>query len=300
ERKTILSAALFEVDENFTFEHLLYQADSDYTPGESIRIDIQVKGTNTWHHVISGLEESLVMCTREEQNVSHIRFTIQNERSASPISSSSNIFNEMMNASAKKVLPDLKPTTNQLLRKNNLGWEYGTHNSVGKSFVNKLASLIYYLDDKHKTLKQCSLNIPLIFLQLPLYQQNSYYKNGSHHKAILKHEELEFHADKLEESVLVPWASKPSWDQIISVTIELYSVARSYANYLEAVNKHVQKIQAASTPTRSPEDDNVLEIRPSCLVDDIKDIYFPISEQIKLADKYEVISLEEFLPETKK
>ncbi|KAF0561842.1 hypothetical protein F8M41_017404 [Gigaspora margarita] len=132
ENKTILSAALFEIYENFTFEHLLYQADSDYVPGETVRADIQVRGTNTWHRVISGLEGNLIMCTREEQNVADIRFTIQNEQPASPIRSTSNVFNEMMNASAKKILPDTKPTKNHndrlyndllaLLHKNNLGW----------------------------------------------------------------------------------------------------------------------------------------------------------------------------------
>ncbi|CAG8747500.1 16393_t:CDS:2, partial [Racocetra fulgida] len=35
--ETILLAALFEVDESFTFEYLLYQADSDYVFGKIVK-----------------------------------------------------------------------------------------------------------------------------------------------------------------------------------------------------------------------------------------------------------------------
>ncbi|CAG8461157.1 11023_t:CDS:2 [Racocetra fulgida] len=266
ESKTILSAALFEVDESFNFEDLLYQADSDYVSGEIVKVDIQ-----------------------NEQLVS----------SASQIPSTSNVFNEIMNAATRKSLPNLKLTTNRndrlyndllaLLGSNNLDWEYGTHNSVGKSFINQLVSLLYYLDDKHATLKLRSLNIPSIFLQLPLYQQNSYYKNGSHHKTTLSHKELEFYADKLEECVLEPWASKACWDQFVTASLELCSVARAYANYLKTVNQHVQKIQSASSPARSPENDSTLEMRPSCLFNDIQEIYVPVAEQIRVTDEYEKI-----------
>ncbi|CAG8660812.1 15286_t:CDS:2 [Cetraspora pellucida] len=180
--KTILSAVLFEVDENLTFEDLLYQADSDYVSEEVVRVDIQVR--------------------------------------------------------AKKCLPNSKPSTNcndqlyndilELLRSKNLGWEYGMQNSLGITFINKLVSLLYYLDDKHKMLKLHSLKIPSIFFQLPLYQQNSYYKNGKHHKTILRRKELE---------------------------LQLCTVAHTYANYLEIVNLHVQRIQSSSVLARSPEKD---------------------------------------------
>ncbi|CAG8559872.1 42298_t:CDS:2 [Gigaspora margarita] len=310
--KTILPAALFEVDENFTFEHLLYQADSEYVSGENVKVEIQVKGTNTWHNVVSGIYGSLKLCRREEQNVSHIKFTIQDEyskSSSSIVPSTSNVFNEMMSAASKKALPNPKPTTNRndhlyndflaLLRSNNLGWEYGTQNIAGKLFVNKLTSLLYYLDDKHQTLKLRSLKIPTFFLQLPLYQQNTYYKKGSHHKTTLKRKELEFYADKLEECVLEPWASKLCWDQVVTASLELCSVARTYANYLETVNQHMQRIQLASAPARSPESNSNLEIRSSCTENAIEEIYLPIAKHIRDASEYEIISLEEFLPDIK-
>ncbi|CAG8847894.1 11802_t:CDS:1, partial [Racocetra persica] len=141
--KTVLSAVLFEIDESLTFEDLLYHADSDYVSEEVVRVDIQVRGTNVWHMVATGLNRSLRMCIREEQNISHIKFTIQNEQSIfteSQVSSTSNVFNKMMNAAAKKVLPNSKPSTNrndqlyndvlELLRSKNLGWEYGIQNSI--------------------------------------------------------------------------------------------------------------------------------------------------------------------------
>ncbi|CAG8729603.1 28076_t:CDS:2, partial [Racocetra persica] len=298
DNKTILPAALFEVDESFTFEHLLYQADSEYVPEENVKVEIQVKGTNTWHNVVSGINGSLKLCTREEQN--HCFFIV---------SSTYNVFNEMMSAASKKVLPDSKPTTNRndhlyndllaLLHSNNLGWEYRTHNIAGKSFVNKLTSLLYYLDDKHQTLKLRSLKIPTFFLQLSLYQQNTYYKNGSHHKTTLKRKDLEFYADKLEECILEPWASKLCWNQVVTASLELCSVARTCANYLETVNQHMQRIQLASAPARSPENNSNLEIRTPCAKNAIKEIYLPIAEHIKDTSEYEIISLEEFLPENK-
>ncbi|CAG8842599.1 31256_t:CDS:2, partial [Racocetra persica] len=126
------------------------------------------------------------------------------------------------------------------------------------------------------TLKLRSLKIPLVFLELSLYQKNSYYKNGTHHKTTLRRKELEFHANKLEECVLQPWASKYCWNEIITATLELCSV----------------------TP-RSSEKNSELEMRSSCEINTIQEIYFPIAEQIRVANKYEIISLEEFLPETK-
>ncbi|CAG8533354.1 17703_t:CDS:2, partial [Gigaspora rosea] len=299
------------INESFTFEHLLYQADSEYVSGENVRVEIQIKGTNTWHNVVSGINGSLKLCTREEQNVSHIRFTIQDKypkSSSSIVPFTPNAFNMMMSAASKKGLPDPRPTTNRndclynnfltLLRSNNLGWENGTQNIAGKSFVNKLTSLLYYLDNKHQTLKLHSLKIPTFFLQLPLLQ-NTYYKNGSHYKTTLKHKELEFYADKLEECILEPWASKLCWDQVVTASLELCSVAHTYANYLETVNQHMQKIQLVSAPALSPESNSNLEIRSSYTENAVKEIYLPIAEHIRNASDYEIISLEEYLPDTK-
>ncbi|CAG8722210.1 11859_t:CDS:2, partial [Racocetra fulgida] len=210
DRKTILSAVLFEADENLTFEDLLYQADS----------------TNVWHMVASGLNGCLKMCTHEEQNVSHIKFIIQNEQSISTtnqVSSTSNIFNEMMNAAAKKVLSNSKLSTNR---------DDQLYNDVLELLRNK--------------------NL-----------------------------ELELRADKLEECVLQPWAT------------------RTYANYLGMVNQHVQRIQSASVPARSPEKDSILEMRSSCTENTMQEVYFSIVERVKIANEYEIISLEEYLPETK-
>ncbi|CAG8671218.1 16602_t:CDS:2, partial [Racocetra persica] len=116
-------------------------ADSDYVFGDVVKVDIQVRGTNKWHMVASGLNRYLRMCAHEEQNISHIKFTFQNEHSISTTnqsSSASNIFNEMMNAAAKKILPNPKPSTNRndqlyndilkLLHSKNLGWKYGMQN----------------------------------------------------------------------------------------------------------------------------------------------------------------------------
>ncbi|CAG8797923.1 24216_t:CDS:1, partial [Racocetra persica] len=61
----------------------------------------------------------------------------------------------------------------------------------------------------------------------------------THHKTTLRHKELELHANKLEECVLQLWASKPSWNEIVTATLELCSVACTYANYLETVNLQV-------------------------------------------------------------
>ncbi|CAG8781660.1 9318_t:CDS:2, partial [Dentiscutata erythropus] len=87
ESKMILSAALFKVDKSFTFKDLLYQANSYYVSEEIVKVYIQVK---------------------EEQNISHIQFTIQNEQlvfSASQIPSTSNVFNKIMNAATRNSLP---------------------------------------------------------------------------------------------------------------------------------------------------------------------------------------------------
>ncbi|CAG8688872.1 22961_t:CDS:2, partial [Gigaspora rosea] len=246
--KTVLSSVLFEVDKSLTFEDLLYNTDSDYVSEEVVRVDIQVRGTNVWHMVASGLIGSLRM-----------------------FSSTSNVFNEMMNAAAKKVLPYSKPSTN----------------------CND------QLHNNHKTFKLHSLKIPLLFLELPLCQNNSYYKNRTHHKTTLRRKELEFCADKLEECVLQPWASKSCWNEVITATLELCSVARIYANYLESVNQHVQRIQSASIPARSPKENSELEMRSSCAINTIQEVYFPIAERIRIANEYEIISLEEYLPETK-
>ncbi|CAG8559876.1 23856_t:CDS:2 [Dentiscutata erythropus] len=84
----------------------------------------------------------------------------------------------IMNMAAKKGLLNLKLSTNnndqlyndvlELLHSKNLSWEHGTQNSIGISFINELVSLLYYLDNKHKALKLCSLKIPSVFLQLLL------------------------------------------------------------------------------------------------------------------------------------
>ncbi|CAG8659128.1 12410_t:CDS:2 [Cetraspora pellucida] len=111
ESKRIISAALFEVDESFIFEHLLCQANSDYVSEKIVKVDVQPKDMNTWHKVVSGIDASLKICIRKEQNISHIWFTVQNEQlvfSLSQILSTSNVFNEIMNSVIKKILSNLK------------------------------------------------------------------------------------------------------------------------------------------------------------------------------------------------
>ncbi|KAF0399384.1 cell cycle checkpoint protein rad17: PROVISIONAL [Gigaspora margarita] len=85
-----------------------------------------------------------------------------------------------MNAVAKKVLPNSKPSTNhndqlyndvlELLYSKHIGWKHGIQNSISILFINKLVSLLYYLDDKHKTLKLHSLNI-LLKVYFPIAEQ---------------------------------------------------------------------------------------------------------------------------------
>ncbi|CAG8779396.1 3538_t:CDS:2, partial [Cetraspora pellucida] len=168
---------LFEIDENFIFEDLLFQADNDYVSGELVHVEVRVRGEKTWHFVASGVTCSLRICTKDEQNISHIKFTIIDGKQniVHNVATKTNAFDHLMNAAKLKALPNPKTGTDQndncyndilmLLHNHNLGWE------------------------------------------LPPYQQNSFYKNGSHHKIPnLKKNELEQYADNVEEMLLEPWA----------------------------------------------------------------------------------------------
>ncbi|CAG8652574.1 20122_t:CDS:1, partial [Racocetra persica] len=308
---TILSDTLFEIDDHLTFQDLLQQADVEYESNEIVKVEIRCVGNKQYNTVASGVKSSLILCRKDERNVSHIRFTIKDGSIQSTSSSNQlDAFNIIMERSTQRSLPPLKSSNskrdklyNDILSKlkdKDCGWLDGKEITIGKQFVESLTALLWELDEHHQKLHDRGCQIPEIFLTLHGYQNKQYYKKESHHKkGILQRSKLELLVEAVEKCITQPWAGSESWNEFINEVFMLISCVQKYILYLEHVSNSVNTIRNAVEPARNPVDNSNIEIRIECFRQNLKECYKLLATKMHDVNDYEVVLLDEYLPVNK-
>ncbi len=181
-------------------------------------------------------------------------------------------------------------------KKQENGWGGVNSELFAKKFVERLVSLLWYIDPHREKLIARSLKLPDIFNELEQYQRNEsynkFYYTGHHKKEQLSHEKLEQLVKSLELSVEQPWASEDKWMDFIIQVLSLIENIKKYINYLREVNQKMNIIYSSDISTRNPGCDlKVYTIEAS---DGIHSKYQELSDFLLEKDSYEFFDLEEY------
>lgn len=165
-----------------------------------VNVFIRRGKSENWKEVDNGLKGNLEML--EVLSFLQVKFSIiEKINSDTPAliqnTDTLSAFNILMNNSYRLVLPQHCTEYNRcnqlyneiidLFRDQNIGWTCGMHDTIGKTFVNRIMNAIWYIDPHRSTLYARSCNLPVFFTQLKTYQDGETYNRSyhtSHHKKI--------------------------------------------------------------------------------------------------------------------
>jgi len=89
-----------------------------------------------------------------------------------------------------------------------------------------------------------------------VYQQNGvyneYYQRMKKKKPQLTRPELFQLANSIELSLAEPWASRDSWQEVVSNVFELTSMMKKYFDHLENTNNNMRSLHESENPAREP------------------------------------------------
>ncbi|CAG8539893.1 5812_t:CDS:2, partial [Racocetra fulgida] len=100
-------------------------------------------------------------------------------------------------------------------------------------------------------------------------------------KRTLQYSKLELLIEAIEKCISQPWARSKSWNEFVEEVFKLVSCVQKYIKYLESVN----------------ENDSNIEIQAECFSQNVKECYNLLAAKMSKANNYEIILLDEYLPE---
>ncbi|RIB09140.1 hypothetical protein C2G38_2251568 [Gigaspora rosea] len=138
-----------------------------------------------WKEVDNGLDGDLTML--EVLGFMQVKFClVHNKNLDISISTQDklNAFDILMTNSKRFLLPRRYTEHNnynrlyneiiELFEAQQVGWVCGSHETIGKAFVNRLANALWYIDPHLSTLSALSYSLPILFTQLKTYKDDEY------------------------------------------------------------------------------------------------------------------------------
>jgi hypothetical protein len=215
-----------------------------------VRVFIRREDTDKWREVDNGLKGDLKML--KILGFTQVKFClIIKDEPDTPTKNKPNALNILMNSSRQPLLPKRCNEHNncnrlyneiiELFQVQSVGWIGGSHNTIGKTFVNCVTNAIWYIDPHLSTLRTHSYYLPALFTQLKTYQEggtyNTYYYTSHHKKHPLSQQKLLNLANSLELSISQPWANSDIWNQVMPEIFSLIEILKSYAENLNNLDK---------------------------------------------------------------
>jgi hypothetical protein len=186
----------------------------------------------------------------------------------------------------------------QLLQNKNVGWFGGDHLTYGTR-VERLTKAIWYIDPHLEKLHSRGCHLPSLFNSLPVYQQNSvyneYYQRMKKKKPQLTRLELFHLANSIELSLAEPWATKASWQEVISNIFEFTSMMKKYSDHLETTNNNMKCIHESENPAREPSSNCNIRLI-SKHVGEIDERYSGPDSDLKDKELFEFVDLNQYVP----
>lgn len=174
------------------------------------------------------------------------------------------------------------------------------YDTIGKTFVNRITSAIWYIDPHLSTLHARSCNLPVFFTQLKTYQDgetyNKFYHTSHHKKNPLSQQKLVYLSSSLELSVNQPWVNNNVWNQVIPATLSLIEILKKYAGYLAITTTNMNILHHSDESARNPENDCIMYRIIACKDENLNDIYSQLNDVLLEKQMYEYIDIKQYLP----
>ena len=284
----------------------------EYGDGE-VKVFIRREKSENWKEVYNGLRSNLEML--EVLGFLQVKFSIiEKINSDTPAliqnTNTLNAFNVLMNNSRQPLLPQHCTEYNHcnqlyneiidLFRDQKVGWTGGVHDTIGKTFVDRITNAIWYIDPHLSTLYARSCNLPVFFTQLKTYWDGETYNKSyhtSHHKKVqLSQQKLLYLSSSLELSISQPWTSNDIWDQVISATLSLIQTLKKYAEYLAIKCTNMTNLHHSDESARNPENNCIMYRISACKDENLNEIYSLLNDVLLENHFYEYIDIKQYLP----
>ena len=188
-----------------------------------------------------------------------------------------------------------------LFQEKNVGWKGGLHNDIGKTFMERLTQILWYIDPHLPKFMKRGCNLPKLFTELPTYAQNQHYNqffNTSKYKKIeVTQEKLTNLVISLDLCLVQPWASKDEWITVIPSVLEFSQMIYKYIEYLKRVNAEMEKVHSSTTFVRDGINNISVQTIDWC-EGEINSIYNELEGLLQEKQYYEFIDLESYLPKS--
>ncbi|CAG8470310.1 11387_t:CDS:2, partial [Scutellospora calospora] len=188
----------------------------------------------------------------------------------------------------------------KLFEAQQVGWECGSHNTVGKAFVNRLANALWYIDPHLLTLRTRSYHLPALFTQLKIYQNgesyDEYYYTSHHKKNSLTQQKLAHLESSLEISISQPWASKDRWNQVMPEVLSLIEILKKYSDYLITTAASMNELHHSNASARNPGNNSSMYQVSACEPHKLKDEYIQLDDLLFEKSFYEHVEIQQYLP----
>lgn len=307
---TVIKSHAFKVDDCYILDDVFSKTTQDSYKASNINVLVFGRGAEdkSWVDIREGLDADVELCTY--LGYKQIRFIIQDIESNNDDSISKiNAFDILMNT-AKSLLLPLKKHENtredllfneliSIFEENRVGWTGGTHNTIGKKFIERLTTAIWYLDPHLDKLHNRACNLPFLFKQLKTYKQgrtyNEYYHTSKHKKQQLSKAGLESIIVALNLSLEQTWVTSSVWENVISSVFELVECIQKYATYLEEVNTEMNILHYNDTPARNGVE-NIELYTIEASKSPILSKYTELDKALQQENYYIYIDLDQYLP----
>ncbi|CAG8644223.1 14907_t:CDS:2, partial [Dentiscutata erythropus] len=189
----------------------------------------------------------------------------------------------------------------ELFKAQQVGWTGGLHETIGKAFVNRIATALWYIDPHLSTLSARSYHLPALFAQLKTYQDgksyDEYYYTGHHKKNPLSQQKLVHLSSSLEISISQPWASSDRWNQVMPAVLSLIEILKKYSDYLIATTASMNELHHSNESARSPGNNSTMYRVSACEPHQLKDEYVQLDDLLSEKSFYEHIEIQQYLPD---
>src|ERR1044072_5860513 len=279
-----------------------------------VQVFVRKEKSESWREVDNGLRGDLKML--EVLGFLQVKFCLFSgtniEIPDTSISTQKrpNAFNILMENSSRPLLPQRRPEHNNWDRLYNeiielfedwkVGWTGGSHDTIGKNFVNRLTNALWYIDPHLSTLHARSYHLPVFFTQLKTYKNgqtyNKFYHTSHHRKDPLSQQKLSHLSSSLELSINQPWASNDIWNQVMPAIFSLIEILRKYSEYLVATNVSMNRLHKSDESARNPENSSTMYRISACEWDSLNENYIQLNNALLEKPTYEYIDIQPYLP----
>ncbi|CAG8607329.1 5784_t:CDS:2, partial [Gigaspora rosea] len=309
--KCVIPERIMSIESTSTFFDLFNLTTMGQYDDREVKVSIRREKSEGWKEVDKGLDGDLKML--EVLGFMQVKFCLVFDTNLDTTVSTQNrpdAFDILMNNSRQLLLPQRCTEHNnyhrlyneiiELFEAQKVGWTCGSHDTLGKEFVNRLTSALWYIDPHISTLRARSYHLPVLFTQLKTYQNgksyDEFYYTSHHKKRQLSQQRLAHLSSSLEISISQPWASSDRWCQVMPEVLSLIEILKKYSYYLITTTASMNELHYSNESARSPGNNSTMYQVSACEPHQLKDEYTQLDDLLSEKSFYEHVEIQQYLP----